>query len=156
MRALTTLDRSAIIARDRCCLRCGASSRLTVDHVIPLSRGGTNDSANLQTLCRKCNASKGNRTCDDYRAEGVESVEFRPRKVTAATPAMAPARFSANLRASTWIRIEGLGKRTALSKAKLIERALMRALPIFEEDTREIMKDPPLPTSSIDQEGDRG
>lgn len=34
---------------------------LTVDHIRPRSRGGTNDLTNLQILCRNCNSSKKNR-----------------------------------------------------------------------------------------------
>lgn len=44
------------------CVRCGASNkekRLEVDHIIPISRGGTNDIDNLQTLCWECNKDKG-------------------------------------------------------------------------------------------------
>lgn len=48
------------------CLCCGASAPLTMDHVIPVTRGGTNEARNLQPLCRSCNSSKGDRTVD-YR-----------------------------------------------------------------------------------------
>jgi hypothetical protein len=40
---------------------CGAVDRLTVDHVVPLARGGTNDPTNLQVLCLSCNTRKGAR-----------------------------------------------------------------------------------------------
>jgi len=43
------------------CRRCGIDSHLTIDHIIPLSRGGTDDAANWQVLCRRCNSSKGAR-----------------------------------------------------------------------------------------------
>ena len=46
------------------CRMCGASKEdgieLTIDHIIPLSTGGTNDLDNLQTLCRECNENKAN------------------------------------------------------------------------------------------------
>lgn len=43
------------------CKVCGATSRLTVDHIHPVVLGGTNDESNLQTLCRSCNSRKGAR-----------------------------------------------------------------------------------------------
>lgn len=48
------------------CLACGERSDLTVDHVIPISRGGSNAIDNLQPLCLSCNSSKKARTTD-YR-----------------------------------------------------------------------------------------
>lgn len=43
------------------CKRCGIRKHLSVDHIIPESKGGTLDMGNLQTLCRGCNSSKGAR-----------------------------------------------------------------------------------------------
>lgn len=43
------------------CVECGEPSD-SIDHIIPLSRGGTNDISNLQPMCLKCNIKKGNRT----------------------------------------------------------------------------------------------
>lgn len=49
------------------CLCCGRSDTpMTVDHVIPLSKGGTNFIHNIQPLCEHCNKSKGARAVD-YR-----------------------------------------------------------------------------------------
>ena len=40
------------------CVVCGEPSN-SVDHIIPLSRGGTNDPSNLQPMCQLCNSKKG-------------------------------------------------------------------------------------------------
>ena len=44
------------------CVQCGArkedGATLHVDHIIPVSRGGTDELDNLQTLCKECNLNK--------------------------------------------------------------------------------------------------
>jgi 5-methylcytosine-specific restriction endonuclease McrA len=61
-------NRWAVLKRDNyCCVKCGASPSsdhsvdLEVDHVIAISRGGSSEIENLQTLCRKCNQGKKDR-----------------------------------------------------------------------------------------------
>ena len=44
------------------CRNCGEDGTfksLEVDHIIPVSKGGTDDLENLQTLCYECNMEKG-------------------------------------------------------------------------------------------------
>jgi hypothetical protein len=54
--------RARVIVRDGGrCRRCRSARLLEVDHIIPLSRGGSSDEDNLQTLCRRCNRKKLNR-----------------------------------------------------------------------------------------------
>jgi len=40
------------------CVKCGSDSDLSVDHIHPRSKGGSDDKDNLRTLCRSCNSSK--------------------------------------------------------------------------------------------------
>ena len=42
----------------RFCAHCGTPSNLTIDHIIPLGKGGTNTQDNLQMLCYSCNTLK--------------------------------------------------------------------------------------------------
>lgn len=51
---------------DNKCLCCGEIKKLTVDHVIPLSKGGDNDIHNIQPLCKSCNSKKHTKSTD-YR-----------------------------------------------------------------------------------------
>lgn len=48
------------------CLCCGEQKPLTVDHVIPISKGGRNSIDNLQPLCLECNLRKATKVID-YR-----------------------------------------------------------------------------------------
>jgi 5-methylcytosine-specific restriction endonuclease McrA len=59
---LDEVTRWAVWKRDgHRCVRCNSDTRLTVDHVVPVSAWGTNDLFNLRTLCRSCNSAKGAR-----------------------------------------------------------------------------------------------
>jgi len=44
--------------------------KLSVDHVIPISKGGTHWPFNIQPLCYACNCSKQDHGCQDYRPDG--------------------------------------------------------------------------------------
>jgi 5-methylcytosine-specific restriction endonuclease McrA len=55
----------------RVCLKCRSDRNIEMDHVIPLSTGGIHCITNMQPLCRSCNASKGNRSSDDYRTYDI-------------------------------------------------------------------------------------
>jgi 5-methylcytosine-specific restriction endonuclease McrA len=57
------ISRRAVFARDRHrCQYCGADKRLTVDHVLPRSKGGPHTWENVVTSCASCNLRKGDRT----------------------------------------------------------------------------------------------
>lgn len=54
--------RQAVFDRDgRACKECKSTDDLSIDHIVPRSKGGSHDEDNLQTLCRRCNSAKSNR-----------------------------------------------------------------------------------------------
>ena len=53
--------RNLVLVRDGyTCQACGTISvtDMEVDHITPVSRGGTDDMTNLRALCRRCHATK--------------------------------------------------------------------------------------------------
>ena len=66
-RVNVALTRRAILARDgRRCQYCGrVEGELTIDHVLPRSRGGATSWVNCVAACVACNQRKGNRTPEE-------------------------------------------------------------------------------------------
>lgn len=49
------------------CMACGTTSAaFVVDHIVPISRGGTSERENLQPLCVSCNSRKGTKTMEEF------------------------------------------------------------------------------------------
>ena len=65
------ISRRALFARDGWrCVYCGsAGGRLTLDHVVPRSRGGGSEWENVVTSCAPCNLRKGNRLLHEVHME---------------------------------------------------------------------------------------
>ena len=73
------LNRVNILKRDeKKCVYCGSKDRLTIDHVIPKSKGGGNTWENLVTCCFKCNFKKDNKT---YKEVGF-TMSHKPYRPT--------------------------------------------------------------------------
>lgn len=49
------------------CAACGSLENQSIDHIVPVSRGGRHTVGNLQTLCLPCNVKKANRTIMEWR-----------------------------------------------------------------------------------------
>lgn len=88
---MTSTLRNQIKSRDNfACRICGLSTRvepnllLEVDHIVPLSRGGMTCIENLQTLCWRCNRSKGNKMPD--RASTPRPADIPTRQPQASVP----------------------------------------------------------------------
>ena len=72
-------NRRNVLRRDSfTCQYCGGHDELTLDHVLPRSRGGRHHWENVVTACRHCNQRKGNRT----PAEAAMPLLTRPHAPT--------------------------------------------------------------------------
>ena len=85
-RALMTARlRESIKVRDNfTCQICDLSTSdeknllLEIDHIIPISKGGTTTECNLQTLCWKCNRTKGSKILSGVDNTSTQTVEHKP------------------------------------------------------------------------------
>jgi len=76
------LTRHNILKRDaKTCQYCGSSRNLTIDHVLPRSRGGGDSWENLVAACDACNVNKGNRTPEEAGMR-LKRKPFRPVHIT--------------------------------------------------------------------------
>ena len=64
-----------IITCEKCKKQCLSSYDYHVDHIVPISKGGTNDCGNLQVLCAYCNLSKHTEIAD-YRQNNKNNQMF--------------------------------------------------------------------------------
>ena len=72
-----SLSRHNVMRRDQYqCLYCGSTKNLTLDHLVPKSRGGSSSWTNLATACMRCNTKKGDRTPE----EAGLTLKQKPRK----------------------------------------------------------------------------
>jgi len=59
--------RRLLVRHGHACFYCGAREDLTVDHLVPSSRGGRHSIGNIVPACRKCNSSKWRRTVMEWK-----------------------------------------------------------------------------------------
>lgn len=72
------LTRQNVFKRDKFkCQYCGFDKDLTLDHVVPRSKGGKSTWNNLVTACKKCNARKGDSTLEKAHLH-LKSKPVRP------------------------------------------------------------------------------
>lgn len=69
------------------CKFCKTKENLTIDHIQPLSRGGTDKIKNLQCLCRRCNSLKSNLSNAEIRRIvkwwlEIKEFPFNEKKLT--------------------------------------------------------------------------
>jgi 5-methylcytosine-specific restriction endonuclease McrA len=89
------VTRRGVLSRDHyTCQYCGVSpprKHLTVDHVLPRSRGGKTTWENVVTACEKCNGRKGSRTPTEANMR-LRTEPRRPRYIAIAALSSAEAR----------------------------------------------------------------
>lgn len=67
------------------CVYCGVAVPMAVtevDHVRPLSRGGTNTADNFVVTCRRCNRAKRDRTPEEWKDDQTQRAIDKGRSVT--------------------------------------------------------------------------
>lgn len=75
------MSRKNVLKRDQhTCQYCGTERNLTIDHVVPKSRGGRDTWENLVAACVTCNNRKGDRTPEEADME-LAREPFRPSYV---------------------------------------------------------------------------
>jgi 5-methylcytosine-specific restriction endonuclease McrA len=62
---VTAAEIAAIIAQP--CMACDAPAPSTIEHLIPISRGGAHSVGNLAPLCKPCNSSKNDMTLAEWK-----------------------------------------------------------------------------------------
>ncbi|HET9125049.1 MAG TPA: HNH endonuclease signature motif containing protein [Solirubrobacteraceae bacterium] len=61
-RSIPERVRHEVWRRDEaCCVDCGSRERLEFDHIIPISKGGSNTARNIELRCENCNRRKGDK-----------------------------------------------------------------------------------------------
>jgi 5-methylcytosine-specific restriction endonuclease McrA len=72
------LNRANIFKRDsQECQYCGSKKQLTLDHVLPRSKGGKSNWINLVTACHRCNVYKGDKTPEQAGMQ-LRTQPFKP------------------------------------------------------------------------------
>uniref|UniRef100_UPI00404715A5 HNH endonuclease n=1 Tax=Roseivirga sp. TaxID=1964215 RepID=UPI00404715A5 len=72
------LSRQNVFKRDlHQCQYCGNRKELTLDHVLPKSRGGQTSWQNLVAACKRCNSLKGDRTPEEAQMP-LNKSPFKP------------------------------------------------------------------------------
>lgn len=75
--------RMAIYRRDNySCVYCNSTDNLSLDHIIPRIKGGSNSERNLITACVSCNSERQDRDFDTFVKMHSNSISIRNRVAT--------------------------------------------------------------------------
>lgn len=87
------------------CLYCGSVEQLSVEHLIPGTRGGRHISENIFRACRGCNTSKGDRLPSEWREDLSAAVYEFERRSLALHPEVVVRAKRDEIRIQTAIRL---------------------------------------------------
>ena len=110
--------RFKIFMRDNfTCQYCGVNKeedgvKLEVDHIIPVSKGGTNKKSNLTTACFRCNRGKSNKVIPNTKASNDKETIIEATKIVDQRPRDASLR-------STEIDLTSIGSSSLISTGTL-------------------------------------
>lgn len=106
------------------CVACGGEGLMTVDHVVPLSKGGSNTIDNIQPLCRTCNVRKNASTIDHRNAPAPACAEspLRPSK-----GGRTKVPFTVNLSDEAIAKLDALCAATNFDRGQLVSALIQHA-----------------------------
>ncbi len=142
-----TATRREVFTRDGwSCTYCGSKTDLVIDHVVAVADGGGNEPANLRTICKLCEARKGQ---DVHSGEGRDVHSERDEM--SSPPRARPDRVDTSIDPS-------VGRELALSSAAAPKKPRPRNL-VFDAlatvcDTREQLLDVDSPIHDKDLTGE--
>lgn len=73
---IESVDEQKIYSLYGSCVYCGGKEDLTLDHVVPLNKGGAHAEDNLVVACRKCNGGKCDKTLEDWLSTHPRSLAW--------------------------------------------------------------------------------
>lgn len=90
------------------CVYCGSSENLEFDHIIPISKGGSNSERNIQLVCFECNRIKFDYIDDDFLRDGDKKTKKKRLSRKNLIPLYIPKEFVDNLSWNYGDRISAL------------------------------------------------
>ena len=96
------MKRQLMKRQDNTCSYCGhrrIARSFDIDHMVPVVRGGSNSTENLQVICRPCNQRKGLQTDGEYRSRYARLVP--PKPLTPPSQPIPQAKFKAETQSTS-------------------------------------------------------
>lgn len=113
-----------LLAYDYSCAICRSKGNLSIDHIVPLSKGGNNTKENAQPLCVGCNSRKKDRTPQDKIPEKkVNKIAENGRNFTGRPRVSVDsirASFVLTISRGDWLRFEEKCNQKGVTQAEML------------------------------------